>query len=128
MAYELQVFFRSNEASPSQVLEETLSACRRFGHTALVHPSSGRTWVAGDLELNEDPTGISVEIHGRDESAELAWQFASAASEPPRAIDVTGLGILTLSGSVHSELLATIRAHWVNRYDSLEYDEVDGFV
>lgn len=128
MAYELQVFFRSNEVAPSQVLEETFNACRRLGRTALVRPSSGRSWVAGDLELNEDPTGISVEIHGRDESAELAWQFASAESDPPRGIDITGLGILTLSGSVHSELLATIRAHWVNGYVALEHDEVDGFL
>lgn len=128
MAYELQVFFQTREVLPSQVLEKTLDACRPLGDATLARPSLGTSWVAGDLELNEHATGISIEIHSKDEGTDLAWQFASAGSDKQKDVDVTGLGILTLSGSVHSELLATVRAHWVTAYAALEFDEVDGFL
>jgi hypothetical protein len=127
VAYELQAFFRFPDVLAGQLMQTTLDECRLHGTVELAHPSAGSIWVAGDLYLNGRPTGISIEIHEGDESTNLAWQHAAAVADVPKWIAVTGLGILTLSGSVHGDLLNSIRSHWAEKQAALEFDEVDGF-
>lgn len=127
MAYEVQYFF-PDEPSPDAVMSETLSALREQGLLVeIANRSEGVTWCAGELHIDGVASGISVEVHSDDVGVEAAWRHASTAPNAPTLATVTGLGILTLSGDIRSNVLESLRTHWIQQRNAIEFDEVDGF-
>jgi hypothetical protein len=99
MAHEVQYLLMRRQVRPDDVAFGAVSALRDSGlDVELVGTSRGDDWLAGDLEVAGQSTGILLEVHGADPSVAAAREWTSSMPNAPDLSDVTGLCWMTLSG------------------------------
>jgi hypothetical protein len=134
MAYDVSYFFDRRNQAPEALLDEAVAWIRRHGVKAeMAGVSYGRDWpqaldwVAGDLLVDSEPTGISIEIHGDEPITAKEWQWASALRGAPARTDVTGVCIVTLVGDTNYDAFKAVQSFWCTERSASELDETDGF-
>ena len=129
MAYELTYLFEGGSARPTDVMSGAVETLRDSGlNVALADVCSGDEWIAGELELLGTPTGVSLEVHGADESTQVEVLDAAALPGAPALDAVTALASVTLVGEVSWDVVTHLRKYFIEVWSAHELDDVDGFL
>ena len=129
MAYEVIYLFEGGSARPTEVMSGAVETLRDSGlDVVLADVCSGDEWIGGELELLGLSTGVSLEVHGADESTQVEVLDAAALPGAPALDDVTALASVTLVGEVNWDVVMHLRKYFIEVCSAHELDERDGFL